>query len=169
MKAEKITAKKVRSIFLYDAVTGIFRYRYTRGPRAPAGAIAGSLHHKGYRVLTINKRSYQAHRIAWLFYYGKFPKKQIDHINGVKDDNRIANLREASNSQNKKNTKVRSDNAIGVKGVSLRFRAGRPFYVVRIQVEGKRLHLGEFVDIGHAASVYWGAAQKYYGEFARAA
>ena len=98
----------------YDKDTGVFLW--VGGVRN--GRVAGSLDEYGYIRISIKRKKYRAHRLAWLYCYGRFPEFEIDHINRIKTDNRICNLRDVSSSKNSENTKIRSDNKSGVKGVS---------------------------------------------------
>ena len=97
----------------YDKDTGLFIW--TGGVRK--GNIAGSLDEYGYIRIQVKGKKHRAHRLAWLFCSGAFPIGEIDHINRVKTDNRICNLRDVSSSKNSENTKLRSDNKSGIKGV----------------------------------------------------
>lgn len=94
----------LKNLFTYDQNTGLFKRKIALG-NASSGSIAGSIHHRGYRYIAINKKDYAAHRLAWLYVYGKWPDNFIDHINGKTDDNRIENLRDVSQKENMKNTK----------------------------------------------------------------
>lgn len=104
----------------YNSDTGVFTNKVTRNSRAVKGARAGNLDSvNGYRTLNINKQKYREHRLAWFFVYGVWPAKEIDHINRVKYDNRIENLREATRSQNMLNTKLSKDSCTSkYRGVS---------------------------------------------------
>ena len=86
----------------YCPATGVFRWRVDHS-RVRIGDIAGTLNSRGYRKIEVGGRSYAAHRLAWLFVNGKWPSADIDHINRIKDDNRIANLRDVSRAINNRN------------------------------------------------------------------
>lgn len=155
---------QVASLFRYDPETG---YLYWVAPgrgrikKKPAGTKLST----GYVGVVIGPKRYLAHRIAWFLHYGRWPKDQIDHINGDKTDNRIANLREATNSQNGKNLKLSARNTSGVSGVhfdrwSERWRAV-------IKVEGKNICLGRWADKSAAIAARKAAEAKYFGEWAR--
>lgn len=146
-----LTVEFVRSILDYDPDTGMLRWRVNRGQRARSGSIAGSKHSSGYRYISINYCSYKAHRIAWLMAYGRWPTKQIDHINGIRSDNRIANLREATSGENLQNQKLEKiSNKIGILGVHI----SRGKYRAQIQVNGKVRHLGMFETAEEASAAY---------------
>ena len=104
----------------------------------------------GYKRGMILGRHYLAHRTAWAIYYGEWPHKTIDHINGNRSDNRIKNLRVVSNSINMRNTKRRSNNTSGVCGVS--FREATNKWQAYIFAKGRQKHLGFFDDLNEAIS-----------------
>ena len=159
----------VRSLFDYDLTTGIFRWK--NGParrcfkNCQFGQIAGHRERLGYWTLSVDGRSYKAHRVAWLFMTGSMPNAEIDHINMIRDDNRWCNLRIASQSPNRSNCKARSTNKCGLKGVSFWAPIGK--WKAQIQVEGKKHHLGyhDSALLAHAAFVE--AARTLCGDFAR--
>lgn len=125
-----------------------------------SGKECGNIDFQGYRAIKINGKTFKAHRLAWLHYYGEWPKGQIDHINRVRDDNRIENLRDVTRSQNQQNVSIRRTNTSGAKGVY--FFKGTGKWHARICVNGKQKHLGFFNDLRLAASAYSEAAAKYH-------
>lgn len=104
---------------------------------------------RGYRYGQIYKRPYRAHRVAWLLFHGSWPDYEIDHINGVRTDNRIDNLRDVPCGINRKNCQLRSDNKSGVPGVS--WMPSKNQWRARIHTDGKEIHLGYFDDFETAA------------------
>lgn len=108
---------KANSIFKYNPDTGIITYKISRGCKA-AGFEAGYLHRTGYIQIEVNGKAYLAHRLAWLLYWGSWPKENIDHINRVKTDNRICNLRDCSQKVNTSNRGLNKNNTSGYTGVS---------------------------------------------------
>lgn len=106
-----------------------------------------------------------AHRVAFLIMTDRWPSPEVDHENGVRSDNRWSNLREATVSQNSRNRKPRSDNAVGFKGVSWRKDCQK--WRAYICVDGKTIHLGSFDELGYACLAYVKAAEKHFGAFAR--
>ena len=160
-----LTADRLRELLDYDPATGVFTWRTTRRGKALAGAAAGCLR-RGYRVISVEDRDYFAHRLAWLYVYGAWPTLGIDHISGVKDDNRLVNLREASQLQNCANRGVHSNNAARVKGVR-RLSSGR--WQVRIMRDYRPFHLGSFDTLEAAKAAYAKAAEFHFGSFARTA
>lgn len=165
MQRPTVTAKEVRSLLTYQRDTGIFIWRVSPAKAVPTGSVAGSPNSKGYLMIQIRRRLYMAHRLAWLYVYGKWPSEQLDHINGDKRDNRIANLREATGAQNCANRKRRSDNKSGYKGVCWHRRSGK--WHAQICASGKSIHIGYFADVEEAAEAYRARATSLLGEFAR--
>jgi len=158
---------ELRKRLTYDPQTGVFRWRRRRGPRA-AGAVAGhTCQRQGYVVITLDGRHHPAGRIAWAISHGAWPTGEIDHKNGNKSDNRLANLRDVTKSLNMANVGRRKTNTSGFKGVSWSRWAGR--WEARIQIAGKQKFLGYFgtPELAHAA--YCAAAVEAFGECARAA
>jgi hypothetical protein len=153
----------------YDPESGIFTWKIAGGAaghRMHPGDIAGQFDPKnGYVRLRIDGRIYLAHRVAWLVMNGEMPKAFIDHRNGIKSDNRIENLREATKSKNQQNIRICRANKTGVRGVWKDPRPGRGF-VAYISIDGKRKNLGSFESIQEAAIIRREAEAKYFGEFA---
>lgn len=147
-----ITQKELKEIFDYDPDSGNFIQRTRTSNRMKIGDVAGSLRLDGYRGIMIGGKLYFAHRLAWLYVHGEWPPEQIDHRNGSRADNRIANLRLATSAENHQNWKKRSNNSSGYIGVfwdkeKNKWRAG-------IRVSGKRKHLGSFTDPAGAHDAY---------------
>ena len=147
------TADEVRRRFSYDPDTGILTY--TKAPkyirRVLHGKEAGRRNHQGYREVVMNNKQYQEHRIIWLYVYGAMPDGHIDHINRCRDDNRIANLRVVTRSQNKHNGNTYSNNTSGEPGVSFNQRCNR--WYAQINIGGTRRRLGSFVNFEDAVLV----------------
>jgi hypothetical protein len=156
-----LTAERVRELLDYDPLTGVFHWKVSPAQSIRVGDVAGSFLSTGYRRIVIDSIQYQAHRIAWLHYYGRWPQAELDHINRIKEDNRITNLREATRSQNAANFPLRRDNKLGIRGVCL----SRGKYVAQIRCK----HLGCFVTAEEASATYQKAARELFGEFATAA
>ena len=111
------TQKELKQVLHYDHQTGIFRWRYSVANRVNPWDIAGAYSHKYIAIYVKGKRR-PAHRLAWFYMTGNWPKNQIDHINGVRDDNRFLNLREATNKENSENSCISVRNTSGFKGVT---------------------------------------------------
>jgi hypothetical protein len=159
-KEDRITAEFVRELFHYDPETGLFTRRVSRmGRWGKAGAIAGGIKPNGYRVIWIGA-NFMAHRLAWLYVHGSWPAGQIDHINRVRDDNRIANLRVVTHTENMENRKVQRNNTSGYPGV-YPDRCGRR-WIARISSKGKWLYLGSFRSAEEASAAYRKAAAELH-------
>jgi hypothetical protein len=160
-KENRITAEFVRELFHYDPETGVFTRRVTRqGNGARAGAIAGTRKPSGYLVIWICGANHMAHRLAWLYVYGTWPTGQIDHINRVRDDNRIANLRSVACAENIQNRGRQGNNASGFKGV---FRAkGNRRWTAQITANGRQMHLGNYESAEAAHAAYCAAAARLH-------
>jgi hypothetical protein len=155
----------LHSRFFLDPVSGIVSRKVARGNRK-AGSIVGTKSMPfGHLTVEINKKSFLVHRVVWALYYSEWPMLDIDHINGIPDDNRIANLRLATVSQNLANSKVYKSNHLGVRGVR---KVTDSRYMARIRVMGRGIYLGTFPTAADASKAYTEAASKYFGEFARA-
>ena len=174
---EALTAAYVRSILHYDPKTGIFTWRkrpleHFKTQRACntwnsrfAGTVAGSPNGLGYLNISISKLHYKAHRIAWLLMTGRWPKDEIDHRDTDPSNNRWHNLREATSSQNKTNTRTPRNNTSGFKGVYWN-KIVRKWWVY-INKDCRRHSLGYFDDINEAVSVVTRERMKKHGEYAR--
>ena len=151
-KDSGLTAELVRELLHYDPDTGRFAWRLGRFGTRGAGGRAGYADPRGYRKICVEGRQYWEHRLVWLYVNGMWPSDQIDHVNGIKGDNRIANLREATVSENGSNQRqARSDNKTGLLGVS--WNKQHKKFVAKIDLAGKRSNLGYFptAEEGHAA------------------
>ena len=157
-----ITADVLREYMRYEPDTGCFYWRKTYAPRAMVGNEAGSLNETGYVRIKVLGTEYPRSRLAWLYTYDEWPTPFIDHINRNRSDDRIINLRQATRSQNNSNTKMRSDNTTGAKGVTI--ADGK--YMVRINLRGKSIFIGRYDDLHEASQAYQNAATKYHGNFA---
>lgn len=125
----------------YNPMSGVFTWKISPGNGINAGDIAGSLETNGYIRIGIDGERYLAHRLAWFYYYHKWPVGQIDHKFGNKTDNRIAFLREATPSMNQQNvTKPSSNSTTGYLGVT--YYKDRNKFHAQIEIDGKTKHLG---------------------------
>ncbi|EMK2710698.1 HNH endonuclease, partial [Pseudomonas aeruginosa] len=104
--SETLTQERLKELLSYDAATGEFTWMARKGSRALPGAAAGSNDGQGYVRIAIDGCRYRAHRLAWLYCYGKWPAAQVDHLNHRRDDNRLSNLREVSHSENQRNASL---------------------------------------------------------------
>jgi hypothetical protein len=163
-----LTAERLKELLHYDPGTGVFTWNARTG-RQVAGQVAGTVN-LGTRIqIKIDGRTYKAHRLAWLYVHGQWPRGAIDHIDGSALNNAIANLRECTMSQNQANKRRRVDNASGFKGVYLNSDRKVPTWIAEIRQNGRKIHLGTFKSPEEAHRAYVEAAERIYGEFARAA
>lgn len=119
----------------------------------------------GYLTGRINYSLIRAHRVVWAIHNGEWPSGFIDHINGDKEDNRINNLRIANKSENAFNSKIRSDNSSGYRGVHWSKHTKK--WVAKMRVRGKDINIGSFLSKEDAALAYNAAAKRYQGQFSR--
>ena len=154
-----ITQELVMSLFTYNSETGYLNRKNTSGGRL-AGERVGYVELNGYRRLRIKGRQYAEHRIIWLLTFGNLPNVQIDHINRVRNDNRIINLRLANASQNQQNIRIKRNNTTGICGVSYHKQAKK--FTSSIVVDGKQIFLGLFKDIECAALARKDAESTYF-------
>lgn len=118
-KSNVLTQERLKELLEYKPESGEFVWLVSRGSNK-AGGRAGWQHRVyGYITIQVDGQSYHSHRLVWLYNYGEFPEEQIDHIDGSRNNNKLENLREASHSENMRNSKIRSHNTSGITGVSL--------------------------------------------------
>ena len=143
----------------------IWRQKTGRGNHIRlSGDQAGTATKNGYRSIIIGGVSYYEHRLAWFFINGKWPDHQIDHINMMRSDNRETNLREATNAQNKQNSKIHADNKSGYKGIYYH-SCGK--WHATIMALGRKKSLGYFDTPASASAAYEEAASREFGKFWR--
>jgi hypothetical protein len=147
----EFSVERLRSLLSYNRETGSLAWVGDVRNGVSAGDVAGHVDRSGYRRIVIDGALYAAHRLAWLHVHGEWPKGQVDHINGNRDDNRFVNLRDVSNSVNAQNKRgARKDNVTGLLGVSRRPHG----YEARITLEGKTRWLGLFDSAEEAHAAY---------------
>ena len=149
----------------YDAATGELFWN-DKAPVKVRNKPANAKDGQGYIHLKVGGKMILGHRIVWFKVYGEFPSLQIDHINGIKDDNRISNLRLASNSQNSMNKGKQSNNTSGFKGVT--FHKHTKKYHAKICINGQRTSLGYYDVAADAYNAYLKAQGELHGQFAKA-
>lgn len=160
MATKLITQERLREVLNYDSETGLFSWIAKPNRRIAVGDIAGTISH-GYIVTRIDGRRYPMHRLAWLYVTGGWPIGAIDHINGVRSDNRIANLRVVTDSVNKQNKyRAQRNSKIGILGVSM--ACGGKKFRARIKTSQGHKHLGVFETADEAASAYLTAKRKLH-------
>jgi hypothetical protein len=140
----------------YDGATGVFIWKHVEGGNPSrntiwAGKVAGSVTRRGYAVITLDGDTYLAHQLAWFYSHGAWPVREIDHINGVRNDNRLSNLRDISKADNLQNQRsAHKQNKSGLLGV-YKFE-GR--WRSCIKSKGKTRHLGVFESAQAAHEAY---------------
>lgn len=159
-RSRRVTHEELKSLVSYDPLTGLFHWLVDRS-NVKAGKGFKAQNH-GYVLIYINKKAYPAHRLAWFYVHGSWPPsdKEIDHINRVRDDNRLANLRLATRAENCQNTTRPVTNKSGVKGVYMCPHTGR--WMAYINVDKRMLYLGRYTDLHTAEAVRKKAEDKYH-------
>ena len=160
---------KIHENLSYNCKTGVVSWIYQNNKIKP-GTEAGRIDKRGYRTIEFrNNRKYDraisCHHIAWYLYYGSWPKQQIDHKNGIRNDNRINNLRLCDRLGNAKNHAIYKSCSSGITGVL--YRKDLDKYQAGISVNKKKIHLGTFLNIEDAKEARYKAEKKYFGEFRR--
>jgi hypothetical protein len=149
LKRNTITNERLHELLNYDPETGVFTRKVRTANCIHIGDVAGYKRPSGYISIWIDGRSHLAHRLAWQYAYGYDTEWEIDHINRIRHDNRIANLREASHSCNAHNSSMRADNTSGVPGVCWNKQKGK--WQAEAKINGKHHHLGLHDDLIAAA------------------
>lgn len=159
-----MSIETLAELLTYNPETGELRWK--PGIKGRGGRIAGRINDEGYRRIRLNGKQFAAHRVAFFMYHGRLPN-QVDHANGVRDDNRSANLRECTGQQNRWNSKKPSNaKASKLKGVSFSADTGR--WMARITVNNRTIYLGLHGTQEEAHAAYVEAASKHFKEFAHA-
>jgi hypothetical protein len=147
----KLTRQRLLEVLRYDPDSGHFFWVAPKmRPKARLGLPAGTPDRDGYVMVRIDRRGHMAHRLAFLYMTGEWPEKQVDHINGLKNDNRWSNLRDVSASVNSQNKRVRG----------ITSHKGR--WLARICVNGRRTHLGWFNSPELARAAYVAAKRELH-------
>ena len=153
---KKLTQERLKELLHYYPETGEFYWKVGYRQRK-VGDLAGYFSSRGYIQIGIDRGLYLAHRLAWLYVYGYFPEHGLDHINRCKIDNRIYNLREASQSCNMRNSPIRRCNTSGVKGVCWCKRNSK--WHSQIGIDRKVYHLGFYSSFDEAVCARLAAEQ----------
>jgi hypothetical protein len=161
-----VTIERLREVLSYDPTTGQFT-RLADSRKWKAGTVAGAKDPRGYVRVTVDGQRYWSHRLAFFYMTGRWPTADIDHINGIPGDDRFANLREATRTQNNANQRRRADNKSGFRGVSWSKRDRK--WGAAINVAGKKVSLGYHNTAAEAQAAYAAASVEYFGEFGRVA
>jgi len=161
-KRELPSPDLLRQLLDYNPDTGVMKWRI-RPPelfkvpslakswnRQYAGKETGRLNGEGYPQILIYDRPHRTHRIAWAISYGEWPSGDIDHINGMRTDNRLINLRVVTAEQNRRNMALHPCSKTGVPGVHKRARDGKPRWIAIISVKNRMRYLGTFLNVDDA-------------------
>lgn len=155
-----LSQDKLKSIFGYDPLTGVVTWKEKRSNIAK-GSVAGCLHGSGYKIITIDSATFKLHRVIWVLVFGHIPSGfYIDHINGNKIDNRLENLRLATNSQNQQNRPAPKNNSSGYRGVTWHKAVNK--WMARICHKGQRKTIGFFDTPEDAYKAYKEEAKKLF-------
>lgn len=158
-----ITQSELKELLEYNPDTGIFTRKTSKGG-VKIGSIVGSKRYDDYIQISLQYKKYPAHRLAWLYINGKEPRNHIDHINGNRSDNRICNLREATNQENIFNSKLSKANTSGIKGVT--WDKQKKKWVAQIMLNYKTIKIGRFKNIEDAKDSVIKFRESLHKEFA---
>lgn len=154
-----ITQDRLKHLLDYNSDNGLFYWKVQKGSSAP-GSLAGTINKNGrYITICIDRRSYYAHRLAFLYASGRFPLYTVDHINGNKLDNAMLNLRDVPQSENNKNARKRYNNSSGHSGVA--WSKPQKKWYAQIGGEKNRKFLGLFSELSEAIAVRKAAEIEY--------
>lgn len=157
----ELTQERLKELLSYDLETGIFINFTQRSSRAKKNVIAGNKRVDCYIQIGLDKKNHLAHRLAWLYVYGKFPEKHLDRINENPSDNRINNLRLSTNRENSQNiSKPNKNNASGYLGVYWNKKDKK--WQASITINRKLKNLGYFNTAEESSEAYLKAKQKLH-------
>ncbi len=161
MAKTDLTAQRLRELLHYDPETGVFTWLESLSFRAPVGTAAGTAQKIGYTIIGICGVRYYAHRLAWLYIHGRWPTNHIDHINGLKSDNRAVNLRDVSRSTNLQNLRrAPAQNKTGLIGAT--WDKSRSVWSAQIRVGGRNKSVGRFATAQEAHEAYIAAKRQFH-------
>ena len=144
------TFQKIDQVLSYNSENGELRWKVYVASNAKKGGLAGCIHKQGYRVIFYSGKSYSAHRLAWLLYYGDWPSYEIDHINSNRADNRISNLRDIPHVANMQNLKKGRGDGLPY---TAKTKSGKWSSVIKINGKAKYLGLFSNSQEAHDAAI----------------
>lgn len=156
---------EIRDCINLNKDTGELTWKYRVNNAVEVGRPIGTAHNKGYKFFRLNKTFYFNHRVVWYLAYGGWPKGEIDHINGIKDDNRLINLRDVTHRQNMLNKKSEQVSTSNYKGVH--WHKNNKKWRATLWNGSSKIHLGVFNCEMSAALAYDHAAKEVFGDYAR--
>ena len=165
MNDSQLSQEFLLETFMYDPDSGNLFWRKAPRRNLPAGSIAGRIHRDGYIQINMKQVSYQAHRLIWIMVHGSIPEDvKIDHKNLIRSDNRLDNLRLATDVQNRANApKIHKNSSSVYKGVSFHKSTGK--WQAQITYENEYIFIGHFDTEEEAGEAYQFIARKLHGEF----
>jgi len=157
-----ITHERLKEVLSYNKSTGLFRWKKQLNARGVKGAVAGAnSFSSGYRIVSIDCKQYRAARLAWFYVHGEWPKHVIDHINGVRHDDRICNLRDVTQLTNTQNFREpMSNNQSGYLGVD--WKKDKQKWRAQIRTNGKKVCIGYFATAELAHQAYVEAKRQHH-------
>ena len=158
MAKADLTAERLRELLNYDPETGVFTWRVRRSQMCKPVMLAGDFNTDKYWRIGIDGAQRPAHRLAWLYMTGEWPSHTIDHINGVRHDNRWCNLRDIPFQENMLNQHTQRKSKSGLRGA---YPFGSRWYSL-ISVKGEKIQLGTFDTPEEAHAAYISAKAKYH-------
>lgn len=163
-RKETLTQSQLKELIEFNSQTGEFTWRVASPPHAQIGDRAGCFDSKGYWKIGVDGKVYLAHRLAFLYVYGRWPDGPLDHKNRNPASCQITDLREATPGQNSANKKLSRANTSGFKGVSINRKRNK--YKTTIGFRRKHTHLGYYNTAREAALAYDYVATRVFGVFA---
>jgi hypothetical protein len=160
-----ITQQRLKEVLQYDPETGIFIWLISPSQKIKVGSKAGTNRATGYRQIMVDGNLYLSHRLAWFYMTGEWPTRFIDHINGVRNDNRFSNLREATPKQSSYNRGNNKNNTSGFRGVCWHSLAQK--WWARLYADGKPIHSSLHNSKEEAYTEYCNAVEKYHKDYRR--
>jgi len=158
-----ITQEQLKELLDYDPETGVFTWKKPPSNRVRRGDRCAAICSVGYILIGVLGNKLYAHRLAWLYMTGSWPEEQVDHINGVRHDNRWVNLRQADKMRNMRNSGLRGHNTSGHTGVGFHRASGK--WRAYLNDNNKTLHIGLFDSKSEALAARQKAAREMYGDF----